>query len=267
MPLESYRQRVEPHIGRLARPFMGWPPHRLTWTSFALSGAAAVTLASLRLVPSPLARLVPGLFFLAASFLFVGGVFDVLDGHVARRRRLASPQGDFLDHTLDRYSDTVVLLGLSLSGWVDPWLTLLALVSLLLVSYLGTQAQASLGQRLYAGWLGRADRIVILTGSFLAMSVLTALELTLPPPFRPWLGVPLGPFSVTWLDWVMLYFVVAGQVTAYGRARWIWVRLGTGSSPPLPALRGEPVTFDSSSPGVDAARDPGRSTDGNRPSP
>ncbi|MCI4373698.1 MAG: CDP-alcohol phosphatidyltransferase family protein, partial [Thermoplasmata archaeon] len=170
MVLEEYRARVAPYVARLARPFLGWRPDRLTWLALGLAGGAAILAALVRWTT-------PLLFLPVALLIFGSGLFDVLDGAVARATGRTSVRGDFLDHVFDRYAD-VIVLGIAASGYVNPILALLALVSLLLASYMGTQAQA-LGQgRLYRGLLTRADRLV-----GLALATLIEFDLSLPWPW------------------------------------------------------------------------------------
>ncbi|HEV2449578.1 MAG TPA: CDP-alcohol phosphatidyltransferase family protein [Thermoplasmata archaeon] len=210
MVSEEYRGRVAPYLARLSGPFLGWSPNRLSWLSLVLSALAA-GLAALVRWEGPL------LFLPVALLVFLGGVFDVLDGEVARRTGRSSPRGDLLDHVLDRYADLFLLLGIAVSGYANPLLALLALVSLLLVSYMGTQAQAVGQGRRYSGLLSRADRLLLLTlGTFFEF------DLSLPWPWAP--TAPLSRIhalglTFTIIDVVLLYFVLAGQWTALARAR------------------------------------------------
>ncbi|HTP53531.1 MAG TPA: CDP-alcohol phosphatidyltransferase family protein [Thermoplasmata archaeon] len=209
MVLEGYRERARPYIDALSRPFLGWSPDRLSWLALALAvGAAAL---------SVLVRWTTALLFLPVSLLILGaGIFDVVDGAVARRTGRTSPRGDLLDHVLDRYADVALVIGLVLSGFAIPWLGLLALVSLLLTSYMGTQAQA-LGQgRLYAGLLSRADRLVVL-----ALASFLEFDWSLPWPWapsEPWAHFHVVGVTFTVLDVAFAYFVIAGQWTAVSRA-------------------------------------------------
>ena len=217
MVLEGLRQRLDPYLERLSRPWLTWAPSRLSWLALSLLVAAAV-LAALVRWSSPL------LFLPVAALIFLGGTFDVIDGEVARRTHRSSLRGDFLDHVLDRYADVVLLLGIALSSYVNPILALLALVSLLLTSYMGTQAQAVGQGRLYAGLLTRADRIVLLS-----LAALLEFLWTLPWPWapsEPWARFQIAGFSFTVIDAVLVYFIVAGQWTAYARARRTYARLG-----------------------------------------
>jgi len=216
MVSEGYRARVQPYVERLATPLAHWSPNRLSALSLGLSLAAGILAALVRWT-SPL------LFLPVALLIFAGGVFDVLDGEVARRTQRASRRGDFVDHVFDRYADIAIVLGIAVSGFANPFLALLALVSLLLTSYMGTQAQAVGVGRLYEGLLSRADRLLILAG-------ITFLEfdLSLPwwwAPSAPLSRLQLGGVGFTVIDVALLYFVLAGQWTAITRARAIYQKL------------------------------------------
>ncbi|MGI0140011.1 MAG: CDP-alcohol phosphatidyltransferase family protein [Thermoplasmata archaeon] len=216
MVLEEYRRRLDPYLERISRPYLRFAPNALSWLAFGLLIAAAL-LAALVRVTTPL------LFLPVAALIVVGGAFDVIDGEVARRTQRVSVRGDFLDHVLDRYADFALIVGLAISAYAYPVLALLALASLLLTSYMGTQAQAVGQGRLYAGLLTRADRLVLL-------SLATFLEFlwTLPWPWAPstpWAHFTLGPVTFTVIDVVLVYFIVAGQWTAVSRARRVYARL------------------------------------------
>jgi archaetidylinositol phosphate synthase len=209
MVLEGYRARVQPYVARLARPFLGWSPNAVSGLAFALAAAAAGVAALVRWTG-------PLLFLPVAVLVFLSGLFDVLDGEVARATHRASRRGDLLDHVLDRYADLLIVVGIAVSGYADPVLALLALASLLLTSYMGTQAQAVGVGRLYGGWLARADRLVVL-----ALAAFLEFDWSLPWPWAP--GAPFVRFhalglSFTVLDVAFLYFVIAGQATAIARA-------------------------------------------------
>jgi len=108
------------------------------------------------------------IIFLAGIFILLNGFFDILDGEIARKYRLATKKGDFLDHVLDRVSDIVIILGLSFSSYVPDWLGYATIIIVLLVSYLGTESKSMIGGRLYSGIIGRADRLIIIVlGCFL----------------------------------------------------------------------------------------------------
>jgi len=209
MVLEAYRARVQPYIARLARPFLGWDPGNLSRIALGLAVLAGLLALLVRWTT-------PDLFIAVAALVFFAGLFDVVDGEVARQTHRTSVRGDFLDHVFDRYADVAILLGIAFSSYANPFLALLALVSLLLVSYMGTQAQAVGQGRLYGGLLSRADRLIVL-----ALATFLEFDWSLPWPWAtalPWSRFHLGGIEFTVIDVALAYFVIAGQWTAIARA-------------------------------------------------
>jgi archaetidylinositol phosphate synthase len=209
MVLEGYRARFQPYVARMAGPFRTWSPSSLSWVAVGLAAASGALAAAVRWTT-------PLLFLPVALLIFFAGVFDVLDGEVARSTQRTSRRGDFLDHVLDRYADMFIVLGFAVSGYANPVLALLALVSLLLTSYMGTQAQAVGAGRRYGGLLSRADRLVVL-----ALAAFLEFDWSLPWPWaptEPWSRFVLAGVEFTVIDVVFVYFVIAGQWTAVARA-------------------------------------------------
>jgi CDP-diacylglycerol--glycerol-3-phosphate 3-phosphatidyltransferase len=103
-------------------------------------------------------RLVPGLLLIPA------GLFDILDGAVARLRHEDSRLGAFLDSVLDRVSDLILFgcLYWSLAGQgetVEAALALATLVIALAVSHIRAEAEAA-GIALSEGYFQRLERYV-----------------------------------------------------------------------------------------------------------
>jgi len=154
---------------------------------------------------------------ISAVVVLVSGFFDGLDGKVARLAGMADRRGDFLDHVLDRYADVLMIGGVAVSAWCSPYLGMMALIGVLLTSYMGTQAQAVGAKRMYAGLLGRADRIVL---SFLIPLVQMAMVL-LGSPDISLFGIEFNAFEA-----MMMWFAVVGNLTAIQRAAstYNWLR-------------------------------------------
>ena len=122
-----------------------------------------------------LVTLLAGWFFhldhvrMAGFLVLIGGLFDLLDGRVARESGLASKFGSFYDSTLDRISEIVVYIGLaSLYNTIYPevedlamvYVIMLAMGGSLMVSY--TRARAE-GLKLDCkiGLMQRPERVVL----------------------------------------------------------------------------------------------------------
>lgn len=101
-----------------------------------------------------------GVVFVVASCL------DMLDGTLARLSQMVTPFGAFLDSTLDRASEGVVLAAiayyLALEGRpIDVAMVVLALLGSLLVSYTRARAEA-LGLQCKVGIMSRPERVVLI---------------------------------------------------------------------------------------------------------
>ncbi len=104
-----------------------------------------------------------GSFLLAAIFLFLNGFLDIIDGEIAKKGKWKpTKRGDFIDHTFDRVSDVFIFVGIAYNPIMPQDVIFLTLVCLILVSYLGTQAQALTKDRFYGGIAGRSDRHAVL---------------------------------------------------------------------------------------------------------
>lgn len=108
---------------------------------------------------------------LAAFLVLLNGFLDILDGEIAKKYR-KSKRGDFLDHTADRLADIFMIGGVIAGGYIDMWTGIVAISLTLLVSYLGTEAQALTKKRLYSGLLGRADRLVLIAAGLVAEALI-----------------------------------------------------------------------------------------------
>ena len=152
----------------------GFKPWQLTLLSLATNGAVGGLLLTGR-------RFLPGLLLIPA------GVFDILDGAVARLRGEERRSGAFLDSVLDRVSDAILFgcLFWSLSGQADErlaaGLALATLVITLTVSHIRAEAEAA-GVALTEGFFQRLERYVAMMAGLMiphallpALAVLTAL--------------------------------------------------------------------------------------------
>lgn len=104
---------------------------------------------------------------IAGVVMLLGGLFDALDGAVARESNRMSSFGAFLDSTLDRLSESTIFVGLVFfyASADRPYEALLAGTAMtfsLLTSYARARAEG-LNIDCEVGLLERAGRIVILS--------------------------------------------------------------------------------------------------------
>jgi phosphatidylglycerophosphate synthase len=107
-----------------------------------------------------------GAFRLGGWLLIAGGLFDLVDGVVARHFGISTRFGAFLDSSLDRVVDILVMLGLVVfyiqePSWVGVSLCSVILVASVLTSYARARAELVL-DRMPGGLLERGERVGLL---------------------------------------------------------------------------------------------------------
>lgn len=118
-----------------------------------------------------------GWFVSGGILMLASGFFDLIDGVVARHNGVSTRFGQFLDSTLDRFADMVVLVGIATHFAVagEPALVLLSGSALLvgvLVSYSVACAKLLAPAISNIGFLERGERVGILAaGTILGFPV------------------------------------------------------------------------------------------------
>jgi CDP-diacylglycerol--glycerol-3-phosphate 3-phosphatidyltransferase len=107
-----------------------------------------------------------GYFGWGAILILIGGIFDLVDGVIARKHNSATPFGAFLDSTLDRLADMAILLGAMVhyAAHGDARTVALggvALIASVLTSYAKARAEQFLPS-FSGGFLERGERLAIL---------------------------------------------------------------------------------------------------------
>jgi CDP-diacylglycerol--glycerol-3-phosphate 3-phosphatidyltransferase len=177
------REKIRSVFGPLSAALLraGVHPNVLTAIGFLLSGASGLLIGT-------------GRVRLGAVVFLAGGIFDMLDGAVARAGGLGSRFGAFLDSTVDRYSEIIPYLGLAFLFRESPlfFLPFLAITGSLMVSYTRARVEG-LGGTCQVGLLERPERLVIL-----------------------FLGLILGKLP---LEIALIVLAVGSHLTAFQRMR------------------------------------------------
>jgi phosphatidylglycerophosphate synthase len=98
--------------------------------------------------------------------LIGAGLFDMVDGRVARETNRVTRFGGFFDSVLDRYSDLAVLVGLlvyyaSISRFFYVVLTAIVMTGTVMVSYTRARAE-NIIPKCKVGFLERPERVVLI---------------------------------------------------------------------------------------------------------
>jgi CDP-diacylglycerol---glycerol-3-phosphate 3-phosphatidyltransferase len=108
-------------------------------------------------------------FWLGAAVFVLGSILDILDGALARTSGRGTPFGAFLDSTIDRVGEALMLGAITLVLARDDDLlgvgfTVAAIVGSMLVPYARARAEA-LGLKGDVGFGSRAERVVAITAA------------------------------------------------------------------------------------------------------
>ncbi|MBM3790295.1 MAG: CDP-alcohol phosphatidyltransferase family protein [Acidobacteria bacterium] len=107
-----------------------------------------------------------GRLFRGSLIVILAGLFDMLDGEVARMTRSETRFGAFYDSVIDRYSDIIILQGLMVHYAREQMLGYVVLVGVVfmgavMTSYTRARAE-SLIPKCKVGFMERPERIVLL---------------------------------------------------------------------------------------------------------
>ena len=107
-----------------------------------------------------------GSFKWAGAVILGAGIFDMVDGRVARETNRVTRFGGFWDSVLDRYSDLGLLVGLlvyysSINRNLYVVLTAIVMMGTVMVSYTRARAENTI-PRCKVGFLERPERIVLI---------------------------------------------------------------------------------------------------------
>jgi phosphatidylglycerophosphate synthase len=103
----------------------------------------------------------------AATLLLLSGLFDALDGAMARLYGQVTKFGAFCDSLIDKIGEMLVLSAIILAGLCSTFWGLWALSSSILVSYTRARAEGE-GASMKIGIAERPERLLILAASTLA---------------------------------------------------------------------------------------------------
>jgi archaetidylinositol phosphate synthase len=147
-------------LGPLERPTLKWlAAHMPAWVTPDTCTAVGV-LGSLGAAASYILTVYDRNFLWLASLGFViNWLGDSLDGTLARHRRIERPiYGFFVDHTIDAFSVSVIVLGLGLTPYVSFNIACLTLIAYLLLCVLVFVRTSAVGEfKISYGKLGPTE--------------------------------------------------------------------------------------------------------------
>jgi len=180
----------------------------------------------------------PWAYLIATLFFVLGSATDFLDGYLARRYKLVSPLGIFLDLTADKVFVSAVLIALVQVGLVPAWIVAIIVAREFLVTGLRSMASAK-GKVIPAGKWGKQKTLItmIAMSALLLAKGLGAHQLSLFPPMLNFSSLTVN-FTVYFSE-ILLLLADAGLILAT-----IWTVLSGAEYmiSALPLFQKEPET-------------------------
>lgn len=156
----------------------------------------------------------------AGALILFAGLFDMLDGQVARLGKMSSSFGAFLDSVLDRYSELFMFLGICYyliahHYFVSSLFAFIGLIGSMMVSYTRARAEG-LGIQCKGGLMQRPERVVLVGTSALLCGLLAP---HIGNEFKWYVkGVPFHLFETMSIFTIPLTILaILTNVTAYHR--------------------------------------------------
>lgn len=156
----------------------------------------------------------------AGALVLFAGLFDMLDGQVARLGKMSSLYGALFDSVLDRYSELILFLGIcyyliSHHYFFGSLFAFIALIGSMMVSYTRARAEG-LGIESKGGLMQRPERVITIGVSALACGCFAPL---LGPDFKLYVpGISVHVFeTMSIFSLPLTIMAVMTNVTAYNR--------------------------------------------------
>lgn len=165
----NYRDYLQKVIYQIINPLikgmirMGITPNIITTVGFLLNIVAAGMFVKAAMGDSSDCTF--SLVGWGGGMILFAGLFDMMDGRLARMGNMSSVFGAMWDSTLDRYSELVTLAGICLLFVKLDWfwlsvVTFAALIGSVMVSYVRARAEG-LGIECKVGLMQRPERVVV----------------------------------------------------------------------------------------------------------
>jgi len=114
-------------------------PDTISWLGLSFSVAACYLYATSSVIT-------------ATAMVILNSYFDLVDGELARSLGIKRKKSDFIDHSINRFSDGFILFGLFLGNYSPDWVAILAIIGTFLTSYLSTSAHLFTAKKDYVGF-------------------------------------------------------------------------------------------------------------------
>ena len=223
METKPLRVRLQFGIYKIIDPFVkvllkiGFTPNTVTVIGFLLNIGVAIIfiLGAEKTDRSDLSHV-----GWAGGMILFAGLFDMLDGQVARLGKMSSSFGALLDSVLDRYSELFMFLGIcfyliSHHYFISSLIAFIGLIGSMMVSYTRARAEG-LGIECKGGLMQRPERVVLVGTSALVCGIVSGY---IGGDYKLYIkGIPFHVFETMSIFTIPLaVLAILTNITAYHR--------------------------------------------------
>ena len=221
--INSHRRVNDILLGPLERPTLKWlAAHMPAWVTPDVCTFIGVLGAWLTGISYILSNYNNNFLWLASLGFVINWFGDSLDGTLARYRKIERPVfGFFVDHIIDAFSVTVIILGLGLTPYVSFDVACLALIAYLLLCVLVFVRTSAIGEfKISYSKLGPTEvRVLLISLSVLMYFVGERIFSVNVGTFDPILFTPYDVMVAIVTLLMLGFFIVTGVQDAIQLAR------------------------------------------------
>jgi len=132
--LTQYRDKLSVVIDKVSKPFekVGLTPNQITLLSFIFALLAMILYYK-------------KVIYLAPIPLFISALLDLVDGNIARKVCLESKFGAAIDWIVDKYIDCLIIISISLGGFVSTNIALFAVFGSMINTFIKPVTYTEIG--------------------------------------------------------------------------------------------------------------------------
>ncbi|MCM8787091.1 MAG: hypothetical protein NC935_03460 [Candidatus Omnitrophica bacterium] len=150
------------------------------------------------------------LLLFSFAFIILRMVLNTLDGMIAIAQRKKTAIGEIVNALPDRYADIFTMLGVAFCPLTNKILGMIAVISILLVSYTGMLGKAVGVSWQHQGPAGKVDRL---------FALLIAIILQYYFLIKGFNSIKIFNLKMSVFDWLSLWFIFGSQITILNRLK------------------------------------------------
>jgi CDP-diacylglycerol--glycerol-3-phosphate 3-phosphatidyltransferase len=154
------------------------------------------------------------------AVILLAGLFDMIDGRLARVSNNSTAFGALYDSVLDRYSELIMFLGIcwylvAHNYFLSSLFAFIAMIGSIMVSYIRARAE-SLGVKADVGMMQRPERVIIIGVAAIGCGIFSAIVGSDVRIVKPWWPMPVFE-TISVFTWPIVALAILTNLTAIRR--------------------------------------------------